>query len=111
MMEAVSLGAGEAGIGIADVFVAALKEEGVSEAEARKHCWFVDSRGLLVAGRDNIAVHKQPYAHEGEFTPDFLEAVKRLKPTASASMLVATESITMVMPLVGSLLLSSSRSP
>ena len=33
------------------------------------------------------------------------------KPTASASMLVATESITMVMPLVGSLLLSSSRSP
>ena len=76
------LGAGEAGIGIADVFVAALKEEGMSTEEARKHCWFVDSKGLLVAGRDNIAVHKEPYAHEGEFTPDFLEAVKRLKPTA-----------------------------
>ena len=39
------LGAGEAGIGIADVFVAALKEEGIPEDEARKHCWFVDSRG------------------------------------------------------------------
>ena len=76
------LGAGEAGIGIADVFVAALKEEGMSTEEARKHCWFVDSKGLLVAGRDNIAVHKEPYAHEGEFTPDFLEALKRLKPTA-----------------------------
>ncbi len=76
------LGAGEAGIGIADVFVAALKEEGMSTEEARKHCWFVDSRGLLVAGRDNIATHKEPYAHEGEFTPDFLEAVKQLKPTA-----------------------------
>jgi len=76
------LGAGEAGIGIADVFVAALKEEGMSTEEARKHCWFVDSKGLLVAGRDNIAVHKEPYAHAGEFTPDFLEAVKRLRPTA-----------------------------
>ncbi len=76
------LGAGEAGIGIADVFVAALKEEGMSTEEARKHCWFVDSKGLLVAGRDNIAAHKEPYAHAGEFTPDFLEAVKRLKPTA-----------------------------
>ena len=60
------LGAGEAGIGIADVFVAALKEEGISEAEARKQCWFVDSKGLLVAGRDNIAPHKVPYAHEHE---------------------------------------------
>jgi len=76
------LGAGEAGIGIADVFVAALREEGMSTEDARKHCWFVDSRGLLVDGRDHIAAHKVPYAHEGEFTPDFLEAVKRLKPTA-----------------------------
>ena len=58
------LGAGEAGIGIADVFVAALREEGMSTEDARKHCWFVDSRGLLVAGRDNIAEHKEPYAHD-----------------------------------------------
>lgn len=76
------LGAGEAGIGIADVFVAALKEEGMPTEEARKHCWFVDSRGLLVAGRDNIAGHKEPYAHEHEFIADFAEAVKTLKPTA-----------------------------
>lgn len=76
------LGAGEAGIGIADVFVAALKEEGVSAEEARKHCWFVDSKGLLVAGRDNIAPHKEPYAHKGEYIPDLLGAVKALRPTA-----------------------------
>jgi len=76
------LGAGEAGIGIADVFVAALKEEGMDEAEARKHCWFVDSKGLLVAGRDNIAAHKEPYAHEHEFITGFADAVKALKPTA-----------------------------
>ncbi len=76
------LGAGEAGIGTADVFVAALKEHGVPEEEARRHCWFVDSRGLLVAGRESITEHKAPYAHEGEFTADFLEAVKQLRPTA-----------------------------
>jgi len=76
------LGAGEAGIGIADVFVAALKEEGVPAEEARKHCWFVDSKGLLVAGRDNIAVHKEPYAHEHEYTANFVDAVKTLRPTA-----------------------------
>jgi malate dehydrogenase (oxaloacetate-decarboxylating)(NADP+) len=76
------LGAGEAGIGIADVFVAALCEEGLSPEDARKHCWFVDTRGLLVAGRDNVAEHKLPYAHDGKFTADFLEAVKMLKPTA-----------------------------
>lgn len=76
------LGAGEAGIGIADVFVAALKEQGVSEEDARKKCWFVDSRGLLCAGRDHIASHKEPYAHEHEYIDNLLDAVKALKPTA-----------------------------
>ena len=76
------LGAGEAGIGTADVFVAALKEQGIDEAEARKHCWFVDSRGLLCAGRDNISEHKAPYAHEHEYIDNLLDAVKTLKPTA-----------------------------
>jgi malate dehydrogenase (oxaloacetate-decarboxylating)(NADP+) len=76
------LGAGEAGIGTADVFVAALVEEGIPADEARKHCWFVDSRGLLVSGRDNIAEQKRPYAHDHPYTNDFLEAVRTLKPTA-----------------------------
>ena len=76
------LGAGEAGIGIADVFVAALADQGIPADEARKQCWFVDTKGLLVAGRDNIAEHKLPYAHEHSYTNSFLEAVQALKPTA-----------------------------
>ncbi len=76
------LGAGEAGIGIADVFVAALREDGMPEDEARRHCWFVDSRGLLCAGRDHIAEHKVPYAHEHDYIDNLLDAVKALKPTA-----------------------------
>jgi len=75
------LGAGEAGIGIADVFVAALRKEGMSEDEARKRCWFVDSRGLLCEGRDNIAQHKAPYAHKHEYIDNLLDTVKTLKPT------------------------------
>ena len=75
------LGAGEAGIGIADVFVAALKEEGLTEEEARKHCWFVDSRGLVCNERDNLAVHKLAYAHEHEYIDNLLDAVTALKPT------------------------------
>jgi malate dehydrogenase (oxaloacetate-decarboxylating)(NADP+) len=76
------LGAGEAGIGIADVFVAALVEEGLSVEQARKHCWFVDSKGLVEDGRDNLAEHKRPYAHEHPPCSSFLEAVHSLQPTA-----------------------------
>jgi malate dehydrogenase (oxaloacetate-decarboxylating)(NADP+) len=76
------LGAGEAGIGIADVFVAALVEDGMAEDEARRHCWFVDSRGLLCTGRDHIAEHKRPYAHDHEYVDNLLDAVKALQPTA-----------------------------
>ena len=76
------LGAGEAGIGIADVFVAALAEQGISAEQARKQCWFVDTKGLLVANRKNLPEHKKPYAHEHPHIGDFLEAVKTLRPTA-----------------------------
>ena len=76
------LGAGEAGIGIADVFVAALGEKGIPADEARKRCWFVDTKGLLVSSRDNLPDHKKPYAHDHECLDNFLDAVKALKPTA-----------------------------
>jgi malate dehydrogenase (oxaloacetate-decarboxylating)(NADP+) len=76
------LGAGEAGIGIGDLIVAALVHEGMDEAEARRLCWFVDSKGLVVKNRKDLAHHKQPYAHDAEGTTDFREAVERIKPGA-----------------------------
>lgn len=76
------LGAGEAGIGIADTFVAALAEEGIPTAQAREQCWFVDSQGLLVADREMIAPYKQRYSRGQPPIASFLEAVKTLKPTA-----------------------------
>lgn len=76
-------GAGEAGLGIADLFVRAAMREGVGEAEARRQCWFVDSKGLIVRSRlESLVAQKRPYAHEGEFVPDLAAAVRALRPTA-----------------------------
>ena len=76
-------GAGEAGAGIAGLFVRALVAEGVHEAEARKKCWFFDSKGLLVEGRgDKLAPHKRPYVQAAEHIPSLADAVHRVRPTA-----------------------------
>ena len=75
------LGAGEAGMGIADNIVSILQEEGCSIAEARKHIWFVDSKGLIVKGREALTEHKVHYAHDHAPCLDLLTAVKFIKPT------------------------------
>ncbi len=76
------LGAGEAGVGTADSFVAALVEEGIPQDEARKQCWFVDTQGMLTSNRKQIAPHKKRFARDLTPIDDFLEAVNTLKPTA-----------------------------
>jgi malate dehydrogenase (oxaloacetate-decarboxylating)(NADP+) len=75
------LGAGEAGIGTADLAVSALIEEGLTLEEARQRCWFVDSKGLVVKSRTDLTDHKLDYAHDHEPIKDFLSAVKALRPT------------------------------
>ncbi len=77
------LGAGEAGTGIAELFVAAAQREGLSEAEARARCWFVDSQGLVVRSRTGqLAEHKLAYAHDLPYIATLAEAVKAFQPTA-----------------------------
>jgi len=76
------LGAGEAGVGTADIFSEALTQAGISPAAARRQSWLFDSRGLVVAGRSGLAPHKLPYAHEHPPVEDFLEAIETLGPTA-----------------------------
>jgi malate dehydrogenase (oxaloacetate-decarboxylating)(NADP+) len=75
------LGAGEAGLGIAELLASALVEEGIPKQSARECCWFVDSKGLVVKGRDNLNSHKLPFAHDHAFVPDFQSAVETLNPT------------------------------
>ena len=75
-------GAGEAGIGIGHLISGAMESEGLSLEEARERCWFFDSTGLVTKSRTGLAEHKIPFAHDGVFTDNLLEAVKRLRPTA-----------------------------
>jgi len=74
-------GAGEAGVGIANLIVSAMEAEGMSHDEAKRQCWLVDSKGLVVKSRENLQNHKLAYAHDHEFVPDLLSAVETLKPT------------------------------
>jgi malate dehydrogenase (oxaloacetate-decarboxylating)(NADP+) len=75
------VGAGEAAIGIARVVVAAMREEGVAEADARARCWFYDSKGPVVASRADLAEHKRAFAREGGLPPDLPSAVAAIRPT------------------------------
>ncbi len=75
-------GAGEAATGIADLVVSAMVAQGLGETAARERCWLVDSHGLVIKSRSDLAEHKLPYAHGHAPVPDFLSAIKALKPTA-----------------------------
>ncbi|HXX10110.1 MAG TPA: NAD-dependent malic enzyme [Burkholderiales bacterium] len=76
------VGAGEACIGIGALAVVAMQREGLSEREARQRCLFVDSRGLVVASRRDLAEHKRRFAQERAPLPDLLAAVEAFQPTA-----------------------------
>lgn len=74
-------GAGEAGTGIGDLIVSALVAEGMDEESAKKRCFFIDSKGLVVKSRSNLAEHKLKYAHDVPFCPDLLSSIDMVKPT------------------------------
>ncbi len=76
------LGAGEAATGICDLLSAAMVADGLTPDQARARCWMVDSKGLVVASRTDLAEHKKAYAHPHEPVADFLGAVQALEPTA-----------------------------
>eukprot|EP00010_Vexillifera_abyssalis_P006315 CAMPEP_0201546096 /NCGR_PEP_ID=MMETSP0173_2-20130828/2479_1 /ASSEMBLY_ACC=CAM_ASM_000268 /TAXON_ID=218659 /ORGANISM="Vexillifera sp., Strain DIVA3 564/2" /LENGTH=531 /DNA_ID=CAMNT_0047954685 /DNA_START=127 /DNA_END=1722 /DNA_ORIENTATION=+ len=81
------LGAGEAGVGIGDLICESLMattDRFKNIEEARQHCYFVDSRGLVCKERKgkSLSEHKLPYAHDVAFQPNLIEAVRALRPTA-----------------------------
>ena len=55
-------GAGASAQGIADLFVAALRDEGLSLEDARRRICTVDSRGLVTADRPGLEPFKATYA-------------------------------------------------
>ena len=58
----VMLGAGSAGIGVADGLRQAMKEEGQSEKETYSRFWVIDKNGLLHSGRKDLTPEQNVYA-------------------------------------------------
>ena len=88
------LGAGSAAIGLADLIVSDLGQQGVEPDLARQKICMFDSQGLVVAGRPGLAAHKLPYAHKlppskpfnhldlASESPQIVAAIEAFKPTA-----------------------------
>lgn len=57
----VMLGAGSAGIGVADGLRAAMREEGLTEQEAQSRFWVIDKDGLLHSGRKELTLEQVVY--------------------------------------------------
>jgi malate dehydrogenase (oxaloacetate-decarboxylating)(NADP+) len=88
------LGAGSAAIGLADLIVAGMGEQGVTPEAARQQIRLFDTQGLVVAGRPGLATHKLPYAHNlppskpfdhldpASECPQIVAAIEDFKPTA-----------------------------
>jgi malate dehydrogenase (oxaloacetate-decarboxylating)(NADP+) len=81
-MRLLFLGAGEAGIGIGDLVVEAMVDDGLSVAEARARCWFVDSKGLVESSRTDLADHKRRFAQDHAPIAGLLAAVESFAPHA-----------------------------
>uniref|UniRef100_A0A674E4Z9 Malic enzyme n=1 Tax=Salmo trutta TaxID=8032 RepID=A0A674E4Z9_SALTR len=75
-------GAGEAAMGIADLITMAMEKEGLPKDKALRKIWMVDSKGLIVKGRDHLTHEKERFAHEHEQMRNLVDVVHELKPTA-----------------------------
>jgi malate dehydrogenase (oxaloacetate-decarboxylating) len=69
--QVVMLGAGSAGIGVADSLREAMVADGLSEQEARSHFWLVNSGGLLHSERPDLTEEQRRYAQPAELLAGF----------------------------------------
>jgi malate dehydrogenase (oxaloacetate-decarboxylating)(NADP+) len=76
------LGAGSAGIGIANLIASAMAHEGLSLTAAQWQISLFDVNGLIESSRKDLFDFQQPYAHPHAPTKDFVVAIESLKPTA-----------------------------
>ncbi len=75
------LGAGSAGIGLANLLCSALVAQGMSLKEAQSRVYMFDINGLLDASRTDLLDFQKPYAHLHAPTRDFVAAIESIKPT------------------------------
>jgi malate dehydrogenase (oxaloacetate-decarboxylating)(NADP+) len=75
------LGAGSAGIGLADLLCSALVAQGISLKDAQSRVYMFDVNGLLESSRTDLLDFQKPYAHKHAPTRDFVAAIESIKPT------------------------------
>jgi len=75
------LGAGSAGIGIANLIVSVMMQEGLSQKEAEEKIALFDVNGLIESTRKDLVDFQKPYAHALQPTKNFVDAIKQFKPT------------------------------
>ncbi|MDG4562527.1 MAG: NAD-dependent malic enzyme [Candidatus Competibacter sp.] len=75
------LGAGSAGIGLANLLCSALVAEGMTLADAQSRVHMFDINGLLESTRSDLVDFQKPYAHPHPPTKDFVAAIKSIEPT------------------------------
>ncbi len=75
------LGAGSAGIGIANMIVEAMVDEGLTKEDARKQVAMFDVGGLIEPSRQGLSPSQKVYAQKAEPTKDLQAAVEAFKPT------------------------------
>ena len=95
------VGAGSAGIGLANLIVSAMVQEGLTLDSARERIRLFDTQGLVVADRPGLAAHKRPFAHKlppskpfnhldlASECPQIVAAIEDFKPT----MLIGTSTV------------------
>ena len=75
------LGAGSAGIGLANLLCSALVAQGMTLKEAQSRVYMFDINGLLESTRKDLVDFQKPYAHRHAPTRDFVAAIESIKPT------------------------------
>ena len=75
------LGAGSAGIGLADLLCSALVAQGMTPEDAQSRVYMFDVNGLLESSRTDLVDFQKPYAHRHAPTRDFVAAIESIRPT------------------------------
>jgi malate dehydrogenase (oxaloacetate-decarboxylating)(NADP+) len=75
------LGAGSAGIGLANLLCTALVAQGMTLKDAQSRVHMFDINGLLESTRTDLVDFQKPYAHKHAPTRDFVAAIESIKPT------------------------------
>ncbi|RWS17993.1 NADP-dependent malic enzyme-like isoform X1 [Dinothrombium tinctorium] len=75
-------GAGGAALGIADLLVKAMVEDGLTRIEARSQIWLMDAYGLLSTSRTDLDEQKMRFVKDVKHTSDLEEIINMAKPTA-----------------------------